>query len=224
MVCTPTMNDRDRHEQLRQEFNAWAARGKGASMGRHHRGITEKALARLALQPGDRVLDLGCGSGWATRLMAAQVAPGGTAVGVDISDAMIAEAERESAGVPNVRFVACGAEAIPGPAGQFTHVLSVESFYYYADQGRVLEELHRVLRPGGRLALLMCLYVGHPAAARWAQELKVPVHMRSPEEYRAMLTEAGWQEATTETFEPAAGQGEPDPHEYALLVMARRSG
>ena len=57
-------------EQLRQEFNQWAEQGKGEEMEAHHISITEQTLALMKLKPGDRVLDLGCGAGWASRLMA----------------------------------------------------------------------------------------------------------------------------------------------------------
>ncbi len=60
-------------EQLRQEFNQWAEQGKGEEMEAHHISITEQTLALMKLKPGDRVLDLGCGAGWASRLIAKAV-------------------------------------------------------------------------------------------------------------------------------------------------------
>ena len=57
-------------ERLRQEFNQWAEQGRGEEMEHHHISITEQTLALMDLKPGERVLDLGCGAGWATRLMA----------------------------------------------------------------------------------------------------------------------------------------------------------
>src|ERR1700746_1423193 len=63
-------------ENLQQEFNRWAEAGEGEKMENHHLNITEKTLRQMNLRPGERVLDLGCGSGWATRLLAAPVAAG----------------------------------------------------------------------------------------------------------------------------------------------------
>jgi len=51
-------------EMLQQEFNRWAAAGEGPKMEQHHRDITEKTIRLMNLRPGERVLDLGCGSGW----------------------------------------------------------------------------------------------------------------------------------------------------------------
>ena len=61
-------------ERLRQEFNQWAEQGRGEEMENHHISITQQTLAHMKLKPGDRVLDLGCGAGWASRLMADAVA------------------------------------------------------------------------------------------------------------------------------------------------------
>jgi ubiquinone/menaquinone biosynthesis C-methylase UbiE len=211
-------------QQLRAEFNQWQARGKGASMARHHRAITERAIAAMRLQPGDRVLDLGCGSGWASRLLAPHVGPRGLVLGVDISDAMIHEAQELADPPRNVRYLCAPAEAIPWEAGFFTHVLSVESFYYYADSHAVLRELLRLVAPGGGLFLLMCLFTGNPNAARWREQLQVPVHLRSAAEYEALLAEAGWTGAKTEIFTPDPNDPQPDEHAYACLAMARKPG
>ena len=78
-------------------------------MERHHLDITEKTMRRMDLRPGERILDLGCGSGWATRLLARIVGEGpqsfGQVVGVDISDEMIRQARAASKEFDNVMFV-----------------------------------------------------------------------------------------------------------------------
>ena len=63
-------------DRLQHEFNRWADEGEGAKMERHHLDITEKTMRRMDLRPGERILDLGCGSGWATRLLARMVGEG----------------------------------------------------------------------------------------------------------------------------------------------------
>ena len=177
-------------EQLRQEFNQWAEQGKGEEMEAHHISITEQTLALMKLKPGDRVLDLGCGAGWASRLIAKSVANGdrpGQVIGVDVSDEMIRRARAASTDHDNLMFVVGSAQQVPWEENFFDKVLSVESFYYYADQDRALMELFRVMAPRGRLFILINLYKDNPYSLQWVDMLKVPVHVRSAEEYVALL-------------------------------------
>jgi len=145
----------------------------------------------MELRPGERVLDLGCGSGWVTRLLARMVGDGpqgfGQVVGVDISDEMIRQARVASKEFDNVMFVVGSAAQIPWEENFFDKVLSVESFYYYPDQERALAELFRVMAPHGRLFILINLYKDNPYSLQWVPKLKVPVHVRSAAEYVELL-------------------------------------
>src|SRR5271165_779596 len=178
-------------EKLQQEFNRWAVAGEGPKMENHHLDITAKTIRRMNLRPGERVLDLGCGSGWATRLLARLVGEGpdgfGQVVGLDVSDEMIREARAESKDFDNVLYVWGSAQQIPWEENFFDKVLSVESFYYYADQDRALMELFRVMAPRGKLFILINLYKDNQYSLQWVEKLKVPVHVRSAEEYIELL-------------------------------------
>src|SRR5208337_270126 len=180
-------------EKLQHEFNRWANQGEGEKMERHHLDITEKTIRLMNLRPGERVLDLGCGSGWATRLLARIVGEGpegfGQVVGVDISDEMIRQARAASRDFDNVMYVCGSAQQIPWEENFFDKMLSVESFYYYPDQGRVLGELFRVMAPQGRIFILINLYKDNPYSLQWVDKLKVPVHVRSAAEYVELLRE-----------------------------------
>jgi ubiquinone/menaquinone biosynthesis C-methylase UbiE len=178
-------------EKLQNEFNRWAEAGEGPKMEQHHLDITEKTIRRMDLRPGERALDLGCGSGWATRLLARIVSEGpegyGQVVGVDVSDEMIRVARTESKDFNNVMYVWGSATQIPWEENFFDKVLSVESFYYYPDQERALAELFRVMAPKGRLFILINLYKDNPYSLQWVDKLKVPVHVRSAAEYMELL-------------------------------------
>src|SRR5712691_8990439 len=93
----------DPQEQLRTEFNEWARAGKGESMERGHRPVGEQAIERMRVPSDARVLDVGCGSGWASRLLAG-FAIKGSVKGIDISDEMINLAREASRSFPNVNF------------------------------------------------------------------------------------------------------------------------
>ena len=179
-------------DKLQQEFNRWAAAGEGEKMERHHLNITEKTLRLMDLRPGERVLDLGCGSGWATRLLARLVGEGpegfGQVVGVDVSDEMVRQAREASREFENILYVHGSAQQIPWEENFFDKVLSVESFYYYPDQDRALMELFRVMAPRARLFILINLYKDNRYSMQWVDKLKVPVHVRSAAEYVELLT------------------------------------
>jgi len=89
--------------KLQQEFNQWAAAGRGDEMESHHSDITEQTLALMDIQPADRILDLGCGTGWASRRMA-RIATAGEVVGLDVADEMLRRAEQASSAFRNVRY------------------------------------------------------------------------------------------------------------------------
>ncbi len=186
-------------EKLQQEFNRWATEGKGAEMENHHLDITQKTLRLMDLAPGQRVLDLGCGSGWATRLLARKVEgdnPAGQALGVDVSNEMVRQARDASSEFGNATYAWGSAEQIPADDNSFDRVLSVESFYYYDDQKKALDEILRVMAPGGRLFILINLYKDNPYSLQWVPKLKVPVHVRSAAEYLVLLRESGFQDVS----------------------------
>lgn len=176
-------------QKIQQEFNQWAAAGRGDEMEDHHSDITDQTLALMDLQAADRVLDLGCGTGWASRRMA-RVA--GEVMGLDVADEMLRRAEKASSAFKNIRYVWGSAESIPTADNYFSKVLSVESFYYYADQGKALDELRRVMSPGGKLFILINLYKDNHYSLRWVGELKVPVQALSEKEYIALLEDHGF--------------------------------
>src|SRR5208337_2635095 len=192
----------------------WAEQGKGEEMEHHHISITEQALAMMHLKPGEKVLDLGCGAGWASRLMAKAVDDSenpGQVIGLDVSDEMIRRARSASKDYDNLMFVVGSAQQIPWEENFFDKVLSVESFYYYADQDRALAELFRVMAPLGELFILINLYKDNAYSLRWVDELKVPVQVRSEQEYVDLLK--------THTFEDVRAVRIPDltptPEEYS---------
>lgn len=183
-------------ERLQQEFNRWAEEGRGEEMQKHHISIAEQTIQAMGLKPGQRVLDLGCGSGWATRIMARIVGEGsenvGQVVGLDVSDEMVRRARAQSRDFENVMYVWGSAEQIPWQDSFFDRMLSIESFYYYADQDKSLDELRRVMAPEGKLFILINLYRDNPYSLRWVDELKVPVHVRSEQEYVDLLSRHGF--------------------------------
>jgi arsenite methyltransferase len=107
------------------------------------------------LHPGETVLDLGSGAGADVLISARRVAPGGRAIGLDMTDEMLAlaRANAAAAGVENVEFVQGYLEEIPLPDASVDVVISNCVINLAADKRVVLAEAARVLRPGGRFAV-----------------------------------------------------------------------
>jgi len=111
------------------------------------------ALEMLSIEPGDRVLDVGCGPGNFTRDFAAAAGATGLVVGLDASATMLETAVRETEG-ENVAYVRGDAGALPFRDGGFDAVCCFAALYLIERPSRALEEIVRVLAPGGRVALL----------------------------------------------------------------------
>lgn len=115
-------------------------------------GVGNPFLLRT-LEPGERVVDVGSGSGFDGIVAAGQVGPDGRVVGVDMTEEMLDKARRTAAhlGLAHLEFRSGLAEAMPVPDGWADVVISNGVINLCPDKAAVFAEIHRVLRPGGRL-------------------------------------------------------------------------
>jgi SAM-dependent methyltransferase len=151
-------------DQLRawdgDEGSYWAAHADrfDRSIAAHHRSFMQAA----GIGRDERVLDVGCGTGQTSR-DAARAASEGTALGVDLSSAMLAVARQRATeeGVANVRFEQVDAQIHPFEPHGFDLALGRTSAMFFADRVAGLTNVGRALRPGGRLVLLTWQAVPH---------------------------------------------------------------
>jgi SAM-dependent methyltransferase len=113
---------------------------------------TRDLVTLAAVQPGERVLDLACGTGIVARAVAARPGGAGAVVGLDASPAMLATA-RAAAGDLPIAWREGDAAALPFADGSFDVALCQQGLQFFADRAGALAELHRVLAPGGRALL-----------------------------------------------------------------------
>jgi ubiquinone/menaquinone biosynthesis C-methylase UbiE len=114
--------------------------------------IAEELIASAALRAGERVLDVGCGTGVVARLAAEEVRDGSVA-GLDINPAMLAVAREASANGTQIDWYEASAEAMPLPDDAFDVVLCQMSLQFMDDRVGALREMRRVLAPGGRVVV-----------------------------------------------------------------------
>jgi ubiquinone/menaquinone biosynthesis C-methylase UbiE len=111
-------------------------------------------LRELSPRPGDHVLDVGCGPGLLVRDLAGSVGPEGRVHGLDPSAPMLAVARQRCSDQPWVSFETGDAAALPFPDASLDAVVSTQVYEYVPDIPGALAEIARVLRPGGRVAIL----------------------------------------------------------------------
>lgn len=169
--------------------------------------------ALLALLPPDwTVADLGCGTGSLAAAIAPDVA---RVVGVDQSADMLRAARRRTAGVGNVELRRGALEALPLEDASFDAALLVLSLGWVADPPRVLAEAARVVRPGGRLALVDAVLHDDEDFRRRAGQVWPGFE---PARVAEMLAAAGWTDVACRPLPPEAAARGP----ALLLARARR--
>jgi ubiquinone/menaquinone biosynthesis C-methylase UbiE len=173
-------------------------------LGRRRR-VFSRLAALSGARSGDEVLDVGCGTGYFTRVMADAVAPRGTALGIDPSREVIARARR-STHLPNCSFSEGVAEALDTQDQSYDVVVSSLMIHHLPETLRpqALREMYRVLRPGGRVLVAdfrppttrigRLLLKGHVISPAMRTN---PVHLLEP-----MVRDAGFQQIRAGDVQP----------------------
>ncbi|GAA3010021.1 SAM-dependent methyltransferase [Streptomyces fulvorobeus] len=170
--------------------------------------LTDLMTDRLHIGPGSRVLDLGCGTGRPALRIADRT--GADVTGISISHKQVERATALAADrglADRVRFERADAMDLPFAAGSFDAVIALESIIHMPDRARVLRQVARVLRPGGRLVLTDFFErapipdSGRPAVERYLREFMMT--MVQAEDYPPLLRQAGlWFDELTDISGP----------------------
>jgi len=182
-------------ERIRREFNQWADSGHGRGLEKRHWETTRQLIELMNVDEHDNVLDLGCGVGWATRVLA-QKAARGIVLGIDLSDRMIGQARSAYRNPHNALFLVADASGIPCSQGFFSSVLAAESIYYYPELDQSFCEVHRVLKPGGKAFFLNSYYAENTYGHEWAKHIDIPVQLLGTNDYVAALKKCGFATVT----------------------------
>ncbi len=144
------------------------------------RPFAEELIERAAPQPGERVLDVACGTGIVARLAARRMGAGARIVGLDLSPAMLEVASEVVAGEDaQFEWVAGDAQALPFPDESFDLVLCQQGLQPLPDRVAALREMRRVLAPGGRLLTSTWTAIEHHPVDKMMAE-SVERHLGAP--------------------------------------------
>jgi ubiquinone/menaquinone biosynthesis C-methylase UbiE len=163
-------------------------------------------LRRAALRPGQRVLDVACGTGILTRLAAPILGDGGSIVGVDLSGEMLDVARaRAPAADARIDWHQVDAASLPFPDAEFDVVLCQQGLQFMPDKPTALAEMYRVLKPGGLLGVCVWCSIEnsplHAAIAEWAASrigrevaarFSAPFSFGEPASLRSAISAAGF--------------------------------
>ena len=192
----------------------WKLTGSGPdSYERYQVPSVFEPLARMflrcvPLQPGQRVLDVACGTGVIVRQAAPILGSAGHLVGIDLNSNMLDVArEHAPAGGPPVEWRQGDAASLPCPSSEFDVVICQQGLQFFPDRSGALREMHRVLKPGGLVAICVWRSIEHsPCHLAIAEALRrhvsedvarrfqAPFTFGDPVALKALMTEAGFSE------------------------------
>lgn len=199
--------------------------------------FSRQTVSALAPKAGERLLDIGCGSGGSTLELARLVGPGGQLLGIDISAPMLGLARRRAteAGLDNVRFVEADAQTTKLEPHAFDGLFSRFGVMFFDNPAGAFTNLHGALKPGGRLAFVCWRAMAEngwaavplAAALPHLPPLPSPVPgapgafaFADPDRIRDILGRAGFSGIAIAPFDTKAGVGDLDE----TVALALRSG
>ena len=194
------------HADIALTFDRWAQDGRDAGMESGHGDVARQVIDKMDIRPGHQILDLGCGNGWATRILG-QVAPGAGAVGTDASKEMIARAEKLHCYTIRARYEVGQFETLDLPAGRFDQVFSMEALYYAVDLQQTLAEMLRVLKPGGNADIVLDFYGEAEATHGWSEAIGLSMNLLTEAEWQAAFETAGFTEVALQRVIDSRGPG-----------------
>jgi SAM-dependent methyltransferase len=197
--------------------------------------LGHRAQAALAPKPGERIADIGCGTGQTTLELAAAVGVTGKVLGFDISPGCLAIAKKRAAQTPQVEFILGDAQAFAFPPKSFDGVFSRFGVMFFADPTTAFRNIRTALKPGGRLAFvcwrdpkeveLLTLpfnTVKHllPEQPPPVPDAPGPFGLANAQRTKDILTDAGYSDIAITPYDEKVGSGDVE----VSLALALRVG
>jgi ubiquinone/menaquinone biosynthesis C-methylase UbiE len=189
--------DESQHLKINEaKWDKWAETfDRGSLKYDYLRSAQMGVISLLKLSENVSMLDIGCGTGWALGQAARLNGDKGSFYGLDLSEKMIEKAKVNFTGRGNFHFIKANAEDIPLSGNQFDIIICTNSFHHYLHPGKALREMHRLLKPSGKV------YILDPPADLWiARALgkifhlfdSAHVRLHSSREFEKLINSAGF--------------------------------
>ena len=181
---------------VQQHFDRWSEDYDSGPNSNWLQAWQTKIIEIMSPQADEQILDVGCGTGFAVRQLSQRLWEG-KVCGLDISRSMLAKAKTNTANCDNVELILGDAENLPHENKQFDKLMCANCFHYFPNLTVVIQEFHRVLKPGGIVYILDSCRDVSPAIIFYdlARKKIAADHVRyyHTKEIKATLAQAGFQ-------------------------------
>ena len=176
-------------DKVRKTFDKWAENGRAELMEEEHGKNVSKFLQTLSFDKPFTFLDVGCGNGWVVRKIASKKNCK-KIIGIDKSKKMIIQAKKKTVNNKE-KFIHTDIESW-SYKGKFDLIFSMESIYYADSIEKALKKIYKILKPGGMFFCGTDFYTDNKATARWANIMKIQMHLHSKKEWKDLFQNAGF--------------------------------
>ena len=180
-------------DKVRETFDEWAQNGKAELMEAEHGKNVLKFLQKIPFDKPFVFLDIGCGNGWVVREIASSKNCK-KAIGIDKSQKRIIQARKKTTSKKE-EFIHSDIESV-NYKGKFDFVFSMESLYYADSIDTALKKIFMLLKPGGKFFCGTDFYTDNKATAKWANMMKIQMHLHSKKEWKSFFQNAGFTAST----------------------------
>lgn len=182
-----------------QKPRGWLGRILLWNMNSRHSGVTDWGLSHVRIEPHFTILDVGCGGGRTVSKLA-EIVTQGKVYGIDYSETSVATTNKTNARWIDSQRVEVrhgSVSQLPFEDRTFDLVTAVETHFWWPDLPAGIREIHRVLKPGGKIVVIAEVYKGaNTTASRLMEQKAAPIGMKllDTDEHRALLTNTGYSE------------------------------
>ena len=171
-------------------FDEWAKNGRDELMEREHKKSVTEFLETISFNKPFLFLDVGCGNGWVVRKITKEKYCK-KAIGIDKSKNMILQANSKKK-TAREKYIHKSIESLKYKS-KFDFIFSMESLYYVNSIEVVLEKIYKLLKPGGKFFCGMDFYSDNTATTKWADMMKIQMHLHSKREWKKIFKNAGFE-------------------------------